>query len=185
MAINTHQADHIEYIQDSNNKKHYLNAEYLDGHSYADISNAIGGKADQSAIHDGTLTIQKNGTTVATFTANQDKSATANIIVPTSINGLTGGTVDGNITLAKELIFTNNTNPFIKMSTQGNTYFFQSAGGQFSLGPTWDLATKWSVDGSVQFPKKVDFAVRPVVGSKEVALKSEIPSITNKGATLD
>ena len=180
MAINTHKADHVEYIQDSNGNKHYLNAEYLDGHSYGDISNAIGGKADQSAIHDGTLTIQKNGATVATFTANQDKSATANITVPTSIDGLTGGTVNGNITLTKELVFANNQNPFIKMSTAGNTYFFQSAGGQFSLGPTWDLATKWSVDGSVQFPKKVDFAVRPVVGSKEVALKSEIPAAVSE-----
>ena len=37
MAINTHQADHVEYIQDSNNNKHYLNAEYLDGHSYSEI----------------------------------------------------------------------------------------------------------------------------------------------------
>ena len=60
------------------------------------------------------------------------------------------------------------------MSTGGNTYFFQSAGGQFSLGPTWDLATKWSADGSVQFPKNVNFAVRPVVGKTEVALKSDI-----------
>ena len=149
MAINTHKADHVEYIQDSNGNKHYLNAEYLDGHSYGEISNAIGGKADQSAI-------------------------------PTSIDGLTGGTVNGNITLTKELVFANNQNPFIKMSTAGNTYFFQSAGGQFSLGPTWDLATKWSVDGSVQFPKKVDFAVRPVVGSKEVALKSEIPAAVSE-----
>ena len=37
MAINTHQADHVEYIQDSDGNKHYLNAEYLDGHSYTDI----------------------------------------------------------------------------------------------------------------------------------------------------
>lgn len=50
MAINTHQADHIEYIQDSNNKKHYLNAEYLDGHSYADISTAIGKKGTVTSV---------------------------------------------------------------------------------------------------------------------------------------
>lgn len=124
--------------------------------------------------NNGALTIQKNGSTVATFTANQSGNTTANITVPTSIDGLTGGTVNGDITLTKELIFTNNTNPFIKMSTGGNTYFFQSAGGQFSLGPTWDLATKWSADGSVQFPKNVNFAVRPVVGKTEVALKSDI-----------
>lgn len=50
MAINTHQADHVEYIQDSNNKKHYLNAEYLDGHSYADISTAIGKKGTVTSV---------------------------------------------------------------------------------------------------------------------------------------
>lgn len=88
----------------------------------------------------------------------------------TSINGLTGGTVNGDITLTKQLVFTDNTNPYIKMSTGGNTYLFQSIGGQFSLGPAWDLATKWSADGSVQFP------VRPKVGTTDVALKSEIPA---------
>ena len=50
MAINTHQADHVEYIQDSNGNKHYLNAEYLDGHSYAEISNAIGGKGTVTSV---------------------------------------------------------------------------------------------------------------------------------------
>jgi hypothetical protein len=34
-------------------------------------------------VNNGTLTIQKNGTTVATFTANQSTGATANITVPT------------------------------------------------------------------------------------------------------
>ena len=50
MAINTHKADHVEYIQDSNNKKHYINAEYLDGHSYGEISNAIGGKGTVTSV---------------------------------------------------------------------------------------------------------------------------------------
>ena len=50
MAINTHQADHVEYVQDSNGNKHYLNAEYLDGHSYGEISNAIGGKGTVTSV---------------------------------------------------------------------------------------------------------------------------------------
>lgn len=92
----------------------------------------------------------------------------------TSINGLTGGTVNGNIALTKELVFNNTDNPFIKMVTGGNTYYFQSAGGQFALGPTWDLATKWSSDGSVQFP------VRPKVGTADMALKSDVPDVSGK-----
>ena len=49
--------------------------------------------SDIPAVNDGTLTIQKNGTDVATFTANQSSSVTANITVPTSIDGLGGGTL--------------------------------------------------------------------------------------------
>lgn len=40
-------------------------------------------------VHNGTLTIQKNGTTVQTFTANQSSSVTANITVPTKVSELT------------------------------------------------------------------------------------------------
>ena len=49
--------------------------------------------SDIPAVNDGTLTIQKNGTDVATFTANQSSPVTANITVPTSIDGLGGGTL--------------------------------------------------------------------------------------------
>ena len=42
-------------------------------------------------VNDGTLTIQKNGTNVATFSANQSGSATANITVPTDTSDLTNG----------------------------------------------------------------------------------------------
>jgi len=34
-------------------------------------------------VNDGTLTIQQNGTTVASFTANDSSNKTANITVPT------------------------------------------------------------------------------------------------------
>lgn len=42
----------------------------------------------QPTVNDGTLTIQKNGTDVATFTANQASNATANITVPTNTSDL-------------------------------------------------------------------------------------------------
>ena len=45
---------------------------------------------DIPTVNNGTLTIQKNGTTVATFSANQSGNATANITVPTfSLSGTT------------------------------------------------------------------------------------------------
>ena len=41
--------------------------------------------ASQPKVNNGTLTIQKNGTNVTTFTANQSSNATANITVPTTV----------------------------------------------------------------------------------------------------
>lgn len=52
--------------------------------SYDDLTD----KPTISTVNDGTLTIQKNGTNVATFTANQSTAATANITVPTAVSEL-------------------------------------------------------------------------------------------------
>ena len=52
--------------------------------SYNDLSD----KPTISTVNDGTLTIQKNGTNVATFTANQSTAATANITVPVNTSDL-------------------------------------------------------------------------------------------------
>ena len=45
-------------------------------------------KTDIAAVNNGKLTIQKNGSTVATFTANQSGNSTANITVPTKLADL-------------------------------------------------------------------------------------------------
>ena len=45
--------------------------------------------ASQPTVNNGTLTIQKNGTNIATFTANQSSNVTANITVPTKVSELT------------------------------------------------------------------------------------------------
>ena len=46
-------------------------------------------KSDIPTVNNAMLTIQKNGTNVATFTANQSTNATANITVPTAVSELT------------------------------------------------------------------------------------------------
>lgn len=43
----------------------------------------------QPTVNNGTLTIQKNGTNITTFSANQSGNATANITIPTSLSGFT------------------------------------------------------------------------------------------------
>lgn len=53
--------------------------------SYADLTN----KPTIPTVNNATLTIQKNGTTVKTFTANASSNVTANITVPTQTSELT------------------------------------------------------------------------------------------------
>ena len=52
--------------------------------NYNDLSN----KPTIPTVNDATLTIQKNGTTVNTFTANASSNVTANITVPTNVSDL-------------------------------------------------------------------------------------------------
>ncbi len=53
--------------------------------SYNDLSN----KPTIPTVNNATLTIQKNGTTITTFGANQSTNTTANITVPTKVSELT------------------------------------------------------------------------------------------------
>lgn len=53
--------------------------------SYNDLTN----KPTIPTVNNATLTIQKNGTNVTTFTANASSNATANITVPTKVSDLT------------------------------------------------------------------------------------------------
>ena len=53
--------------------------------SYTDLTN----KPTIPTVNNATLTIQKNGTTVKTFTANASSNVTANITVPTKVSELT------------------------------------------------------------------------------------------------
>ena len=55
--------------------------------SYNDLSN----KPTIPTVNDATLTIQKNGTTIDTFTANSSTDKTVNVTVPTNTNELTNG----------------------------------------------------------------------------------------------
>ena len=70
--------------------------------SYTDLSN----KPTIPTVNNATLTIQKNGTTVNTFTANASSNVTANITVPTKTSDLTNddgfitGITSGDVTTA-------------------------------------------------------------------------------------
>lgn len=68
--------------------------------SYNDLSN----KPTIPTVNNATLTIQKNGTTVKTFTANASSNVTANITVPTKTSDLTNdsGFVNSTALAAKQ-----------------------------------------------------------------------------------
>lgn len=80
--------------------------------SYNDLSN----KPTIPSVGNGTLTIQKNGTSAGTFTANATTDKTINITVPTKVSeltddvvsgkylSLTGGTMTGNININNKTI---------------------------------------------------------------------------------
>ena len=80
--------------------------------SYNDLKN----KPTIPSVGNGTLTIQKNGTSAGTFTANATTDKTINIIVPTKVSELTddvvkgkylpltGGTMTGNININNKTI---------------------------------------------------------------------------------
>ena len=56
---------------------------------------SIDGTPTIPTVNNGTLTIQKNGTKVQTFTANQSSSVTANITVPTKASDVNALSLDG------------------------------------------------------------------------------------------
>ena len=236
-AATTDQIPDISGKQDTITDTNKLSASLVSGlanvatsGSYNDLEN----KPTIPTVNNGTLTIQKNGTKVATFGANQSTNATANITVPVKVSELTndsgfttnngtitginmngaskgtsgvvdlgtvltdaskfatsaqgtkadnampksGGTFTGNISVPSTITFTDNTNPFIKMTTGGTDFYFQSTSGQFGLGPTWNKATHWDSNGNVSFPTV------PKVGDSSLALKSDIPTMTFDGTTL-
>lgn len=115
--------------------------------SYNDLTN----KPTIPTVNNATLTIQKNGTTVKTFTANSSANVTANIVVPTKTSELTNNS--GYPTVSK-------------MSTSGVgcialLAYFPSSASDFTNneGTTrpgsslcevyWRLSTSGSVSGSI------------------------------------
>lgn len=69
--------------------------------SYNDLSN----KPTIPIVNNGTLTIQRNGTDIATFTANQSAASTADIAVPTATSDLTN---DSNFVVDASYVHTDN-----------------------------------------------------------------------------
>lgn len=119
--------------------------------NYNDLSN----KPTIPSVGNGTLTIQKNSTSVGTFTANATTDKTINIIVPTKVSeltddvvkgkylSLTGGTMTGNININNKTI-TNLKTPTADTEAANKKY----VDDQIATNSSSTTIITWSDDGT-------------------------------------
>lgn len=91
----------------------------------------VGALPDSTTIGNGTLTIQKNGTTVQTFTANASSNVTCNITVPTNTNELTNGAG----------FITSSAIPTIATSVSGSSTNAETVGAKLFYDTCGDIET--------------------------------------------
>lgn len=112
---------------------------------YSDLS----GKPTIPTVNNATLTIQKNGTNVATFTANSSTNATANITVPTKTSELTNDsgfkTTDNNTTYT---IASGDSNGQIKVTPSSGSAYNVSVKGLGSAAYTASTAYATAAQGT-------------------------------------
>ena len=113
--------------------------------SYSDLKN----KPTIPSVGNGTLTIQKNGTSAGTFTANATTDKTINIIVPTKVSELTddvvkgkylplvGGTMTGNLTVGSASLQTNGYVSGTWLRTTANTSLGSAASKIAVINDGW------------------------------------------------
>ena len=127
-------------------------------------------------VNDATLTIQKNGTDVTTFTANSATNATANITVPTDTSDLTNGA--GFITSAA-------------LPTKTSELANDGADGTDTYAEMGDLPTKTSdlqndgADGTSTYVEADELATVATTGDYDDLLnKPTIPTVNNATLTI-
>lgn len=127
-------------------------------------------------VNDATLTIQKNGTDVATFTANSATNATANITVPTDTSDLTNGA--GFITSAA-------------LPTKTSELANDGSDGTDTYAEMGDLPTKTSdlqndgADGTSTYVEADELATVATTGDYDDLLnKPTIPTVNNATLTI-
>lgn len=121
---------------------------YLNGGSTWSNWESLAKLSDVPTVNNATLTIQKNGTNVQTFTANQSTNATANITVPTATSELTN---DSN--------FVNSTQLATKQDSLVSGTNIKTINGSSVLGSGDLTVTATVADDSISTAKIQDAAV--------------------------
>lgn len=139
--------------------------------SYNDLTN----KPTIPTINNGTLTIQKNGTSVATFTANQAGNATANITVPTKTSELTN---NSNFVVDASYVHTdNNFTTTLKDKLDGI-----AAGAEVNVQSNWTQSDNTKDD---YIKNKPSLATVATSGSyNDLTNKPTIPTVNNGTLTI-
>ena len=144
-------------------------------HNWEELDNLLGG----GTLKDGTLTIQKNGATVGTFSANQASDETINITVPDVNNGTL--TIQKNGTTVGAFSANQATDETVNIEVPTKTSDLTNDSG-FLTGVTWNDVSD-----------KPTFATVATSGSyDDLSDKPTIPTVNNatltiqkNGATVD
>lgn len=149
-------------------------------------------------VNDATLTIQKNGTTVQTFTANQGSNATANITVPTDTSDLTNGA--GYITSAslptKTSDLTNDGADGTSTYVEADDYATNVTAGVIKTTGAFgvDMSNSGEIKGTIV--SSADYAsmwndaivskgtLENALSTKNYATSSDIPTVNNATLTV-
>lgn len=141
--------------------------------SYNDLSN----KPTIPTVNNATLTIQRNGTNVQTFTANSSSNKTANITVPTKTSDLTNDGADNTSTYveADELATVATTGSYVDLTNKPTIPAAQ-------VQSNWTQTTTTAVD---YIKNKPNLAAVATSGSyNDLSNKPTIPTVNNATLTI-
>ena len=148
-------------------------------------------KTDIVAANNGKLTIQKNGSTIATFTANQSGNATANIIVPTKLTELSERTFGNLMSRGEEYLEWGGPSQRGIVSPIGMALSSEHSANRVALINPKALLFEYSSDGGAtwtQYPYGTDDNTKRKFCTTELALPIGRPNsstnlIANKSKT--
>ncbi len=134
-------------------------------------------------VNNGTLTIQKNGSNVATFTANQSGNATANITVPTKTSDITN---DSNFPVDASYVHTdNNFTTTLKNKLDGiatGAEVNQNAFSNVKVGSTTVAAD--SKTDTLELVAGSNVTLTPDATNDKVTIAATVPTVNNGTLTI-
>lgn len=181
--IGTTEVDLSDYVTDtelSNELANYALTSSLSTVATSGSYNDLSDKPTIPTVNNATLTIQKNGTNVQTFTANASSNKTANIIVPTATSDLTN---DSGFITNSVSDLTNYT-PTSSLATVATTGSYNDLSNKPTI-PSAQVNSDWNASSGVaQILNKPTLATVATSGSyNDLSNKPTIPTVPSAGTT--